>query len=94
MFSSIRRTGKSIASFFAHAAAALGLAEAAEAMPAPINAGVVAPPPPAKEVYVSKAYRSSRIPHSNRKARQQAGIPHGTSGAKLARKALNGTIGK
>lgn len=38
--------------------------------------------------------RSSRVPHSNAARRAAEGIPHGVSGAKLARKALAGKVGK
>jgi hypothetical protein len=35
----------------------------------------------------------SRVPDSNRSRRRADGIPHGRSGAKLARKALEGKVG-
>lgn len=79
--------GKSrVLSFLAAAAAFMGFGS----MPAPINAGVV--PSPTNATYVSRVHRS-RWPDSNRDARRRAGIPHGTSGAKLARKAAAGKLG-
>lgn len=90
---SIRTLGKSTAALLYRAAQLLGLAAVSvieDDIPAPINAGVI-PPPTAEGVYVSRVHRS-RVPHSNREARRRHGIPHGTSGAKLARKALKGAL--
>lgn len=49
-------------------------------------AGIV-PAPPGGQVKTR-----CRVPHSNRSTRLHAGIPHGYSGAKLARKAMAGRI--
>lgn len=47
--------------------------------------------PPVSRMHSAPVNRC-RIPDSNRAEREHCGIPHGVSGAKLARKAMTGRI--
>lgn len=82
MFAGIRKSFALLAS---------GLIAAFRSSPIPALAQGPAPIP--KETYEapSRVYRS-RMPHSNRDARRKAGLPHGTSGAKLIRRAAAGRL--
>lgn len=84
MLSSIRSAGKALMSRIKAAWVALkGAVPDFTTAPLPANALTLAAP----------AARS-RTPHSNDGSRYVAGVPHGVPGAKLARKAAAGTVGK
>lgn len=64
-----------------------GLAAAFRGTPIPELAPAPAPIPTASPYVQPSRVHRNRVPNSNRDARRKAGLPHGTSGAKLIRRA-------
>lgn len=83
MFAGIRNSFALLVAGFANAFKGTPIPELAQA-PAPV-------PKVAPFQAPSRVYRS-RMPHSNREARRKAGLPHGTSGAKLIRRAATARL--
>lgn len=86
MLSSIRSAGKSVMN-------RLRLAFATLVAAVPDFRGPEAPLPSNRLTFNAPSVRS-RSPHSNADQRRREGLPHGVPGAKLARKAAAGTVGK
>lgn len=94
MFSTIRKAFSNaaarIAAVFTGGVAAKATADQAETGAAPTQQLAYNLPPAVapKMEFVGRTRTRSRTAHSNRDARRKHGIPHGTSGAKLVRRAM------
>jgi hypothetical protein len=92
MFSTIRKAFSNaaarIAAVFTGGAAAQATADQAETGAAPTQQLAYNLPPAVAPKMEFVGRSRSRTAHSNRDARRKHGIPHGTSGAKLVRRAM------
>ena len=92
MFAGIRKTLSNAASRIATAFKGLGalIMDDVEVAPKKQPLALRDPKTPPFEA-PCKVYRL-RTPHSNRETRRKAGLPHGTSGAKLVRRAAEARL--